>query len=331
MDVENALISVIVPVYNTSQYLPVCIESILCQTYKNLEIILIDDGSTDSSGEICDKYAQKDPRIKVIHKKNAGVSAARNDALKIMTGEYVGFVDSDDTVSPNMYEELYLAIVRSDADIAVCGYKSFRDDFDIPPISAERSDNPSIAPKEGIVALSELLSGKSFNSAVWNKLFKADISNALRFNENIKVAEDFLFVVDTLIRSFSVCIIDRPLYFYRARKSSIIHTSYNEDHLTSHLSLVSAIELLKESGLYDRLRYEADTATLMCNIKIMKGLCENKALRAKYAKRSVKEIKKHLNKKSFSNLSASAKKHAILICMGPSVYFSVQRLLKPKK
>ena len=118
---EKKLITVVVPVYNTGELLRECVDSILAQTYKNLEIILVDDGSTDSSGEICDQYSLKDSRISVYHQKNSGQASARNYALSIARGEYIGFVDSDDYIAPNMYETMVDSLERNDADIVVCG------------------------------------------------------------------------------------------------------------------------------------------------------------------------------------------------------------------
>lgn len=117
------LISIIVPVYNVEQYLDDCLISIINQTYKNLEIILIDDGSTDKSGKICDEYAKKDSRIIVIHKENGGVSSARNAGLRIAKGAYIGFVDPDDWIAEDMYEVLYSNAKKYDADVSVCKYK----------------------------------------------------------------------------------------------------------------------------------------------------------------------------------------------------------------
>lgn len=116
------LVSVIVPVYNVEEYLPECLDSILASTYKNLEIIVVDDGSPDNCPRICDEYAQKDPRIKVIHQENQGLVGARNTGLKHAHGKYIGFVDSDDAVSPVMYEQLVRAIEETEADLAACEY-----------------------------------------------------------------------------------------------------------------------------------------------------------------------------------------------------------------
>ena len=125
---NNPLISVIVPVYKAEAYLEKSVKSIINQTYKNLEIILVDDGSPDRCGEMCDEFAKKDSRIRVIHKANGGQSSARNAALDIMAGDYVGFVDSDDWIEPNMYEHLYNLILKNNAQISVCGLQCDYDD-----------------------------------------------------------------------------------------------------------------------------------------------------------------------------------------------------------
>ena len=118
---QNPLISVIVPVYNVAAWLPRCVDSVLTQTYQNLEILLIDDGSTDASGEICDAYAEKDPRIRVIHKKNGGLSSARNAGLDVSNGQYIGFVDSDDWIEPEMYEKMLALMECNEAQLVCAG------------------------------------------------------------------------------------------------------------------------------------------------------------------------------------------------------------------
>src|SRR5690554_2285343 len=122
METENELISIIVPVYNVEQYIEKCMVSILSQTYRNIEIILIDDGSTDNSGNLCDTYSAIDPRVKVIHKKNGGISSARNSGLEVAMGEYIGFVDPDDWIETNMYESMYSNIKRNNSEICICNY-----------------------------------------------------------------------------------------------------------------------------------------------------------------------------------------------------------------
>lgn len=125
------MISTIIPVYNVDNYLPKCVDSIINQTYKNLEIILVDDGSLDRCPDICDEYAKKDKRIIVIHKKNGGLSDARNAGLEIAKGEYISFIDSDDYINEHMYEDMLSAIENVDADLCICGYDRVNDDGEI--------------------------------------------------------------------------------------------------------------------------------------------------------------------------------------------------------
>ena len=141
-------ISVIVPIYNTEKYLARCIESILCQTYTNLEIILVDDGSTDKSGDICDFYARKDNRVKVVHKENGGAAAARNFALNMVTGQYIGFVDSDDTVEKDFFELLYDLICQYDADISMVAYREIEMGEKLEEVLRQKNEQISFLQKE---------------------------------------------------------------------------------------------------------------------------------------------------------------------------------------
>lgn len=167
----NPLISVIVPVYKVEEYLPQCIESILAQTYRNLEIILIDDGSPDRCPQICDEYARKDPRICVIHQKNQGVSAARNAGLERATGDYIGFVDGDNSISPVMYENLLKLIEQYRVQIAMCRFRKV--------VSNQFPDDEN--PQSGILpiekAIAKILIPGYYNCSLWNKLFDCRLFN----------------------------------------------------------------------------------------------------------------------------------------------------------
>ena len=166
---ENPLISVIIPVYNVAPYLAACLDSVVSQTYRNLEILLIDDGSTDKSGAICDEYATKDLRIKVVHQANGGVSAARNKGLEIAQGEYIGFVDPDDLTLPQMYETLLDFLRRDKADVSACRYQRFYPDgsiqaFQFPQDVGFIYDTPE-------QWLRSFIKWFNIHSSVWNKLF----------------------------------------------------------------------------------------------------------------------------------------------------------------
>ena len=181
---QDALISVIVPVYKVEQYLPKCVESILAQTYTNLEILLVDDGSPDNCGAICEEYARKDPRIKVIHKENGGLSSARNAALDIARGEYIGFVDSDDWIQPEMYETLLSGIKKNDADMAYGGR------YDVDGNTGEKTIG--LCPqKEECISGMEML-GRVFvwdhcDSAAWDKLYHRSLFEQIRYPGPIRL------------------------------------------------------------------------------------------------------------------------------------------------
>ena len=166
----SKLISVIVPVYNVEKYLEKCVSSIVNQTYKNLEIMLVDDGSTDSSGKMCDEFAKKDDRIKVIHKPNGGLSDARNSALKIAKGDYIGFVDSDDYIADDMFETLCDLMEDNNSDISIV---SFYEIYNNKLIGVR--DSKELENMTKLEAMKELLIDSKIQSYAWNKLFKREL------------------------------------------------------------------------------------------------------------------------------------------------------------
>jgi len=219
-DIVQELISVIVPVYNAEKYLVDCLESLLKQSYKNLEIILINDGSKDSSGMICDDYAKKDNRIKVIHQENSGVSNARNNGLSIMKGKYFSFVDSDDVVDFRYFEILYNNIKKSDFDICIAKTHSFKDNEMI------KSTNNGILKifsfnEEREEKITQIIN-KYFGSGAATKLYKNNKSN-LKF-EKIKIGEDLLFNIDYLLSSKNAVILDYDGYYYRKNQESLTNS-----------------------------------------------------------------------------------------------------------
>lgn len=213
---DMKLISVIIPVYNTEQYLVRCIDSVLHQTCKRLQIILIDDGSSDDSGKICDSYREKDDRIEVIHQKNSGQSAARNAGLKIAKGELFGFVDSDDYIEPDMYEKLYRGLQDYPASIACCGRIDLYEKRRKPQQRFAFPEMKFYGKKEALKALC-LYDGMDF--AMWDKLIDARLFQNLKFPEG-KIAEDIPVVYELYKRSRGVIHIGEAKYFYCHRENS---------------------------------------------------------------------------------------------------------------
>ena len=214
-------ISVVVPVYNVEQYLEKCVNSIINQTYKNLEIILVDDGATDNSGEMCDELAKLDDRISVYHKENGGLSDARNYGVERATGEYIGFVDSDDYIDAEMYEKLYEAIKKEDADVAECNLKI------IYPNRVElftEQNYYKVCTKWEY--LEEYLTIKKVFGSVWTKLIKSDVAKKLVFPKG-KLYEDTYYAYDLINVANSFVLIDSPSYNYLMRENSITNAKFN--------------------------------------------------------------------------------------------------------
>lgn len=227
-------VSVIIPVYNVNLYLSECIESIINQSMSDIEIIIVNDGSTDGSEDICRYYELTDKRIKVINKKNGGLSSARNAGIDIATGEYIIFIDSDDIINQNMIEVLYHYCKKYNCDIAQCLYKRFINRKEIiNDIYDEFKESADIKVINNVEALENLYNERYINSIVaWNKLYKLELWNGVRYPEG-KLHEDEYTIYKILFKSKNVAIIDEELYFYRNNPNSIINDKYNIKRLDS--------------------------------------------------------------------------------------------------
>lgn len=239
---NEAKVSVIVAVYKVEQYLHKCIDSILAQTYKNIELILVDDGSPDCSGAICDEYAQKDPRIVVIHKQNGGQSTARNAALDITTGDYIGFIDGDDWIEPEMYERLMETLKAENADIVQCGWYKVE-----PTGKKERPYSDSF--KEIYTdnkGLDELINseGGHLNTSVCCKLFKGDLARQFRFSP-VRAYEDDEYIFKTVAAATKVVCIDTPYYNYLNREGSTMTAKFNLNKIALVSIQKNICELMK--------------------------------------------------------------------------------------
>lgn len=238
---SNPILSIIVPVYNVENYLAECLDSILAQTFTDFEVLLIDDGSTDGSPGLCDIYAQRDSRIRCFHKENGGHMSARQEGFRQSRGEYISFVDSDDWISPVMYEKMCNAAKKTDADVICCNYTSVALDKKI-----ERRDccQPGFYDK---LQLAEkvypqlLLSGSFFHFGVspslYTKLFRKSLleKHLFRVPLSVKLGEDGLTVYPCLLDASSVCFLADTLYYYRSRSGSLTHTMDSGRLVENHL------------------------------------------------------------------------------------------------
>ena len=239
MDTNYPLISVIIPVYRTEQYLPQCVASVQAQSYKNLEIILVDDGSEDNGGALCDEYATKDRRIKVIHQDNRGLAGARNSGLNIAQGEYIGFVDSDDYIEPDMYAYLYHLITQDNASMSMCNICSDE---------GYHGDRQAVQPYLLIPAL-KIFQFRHWVYA-WNKLYRKDFIASERFSTATSYGEDELFNFELMKTNGSVALGNQAKYHYRRNQNPMALTkNFQPEHINKIILTEKCIQYAKEHNL----------------------------------------------------------------------------------
>lgn len=282
-------ISVIVPIYKVEKYLKECVDSILAQTYQNFELILVDDGSPDSCPAMCDEFAKQDSRVVVIHKENGGLSDARNAGLDIARGEYIGFVDSDDYISPIMYETLMNRILSDKSELAICEYVRVSE-------SGDRLSNHELShithsrcysPKEFIM---ELFLPYGINYVVTvNKLYRKDIFNELRFPVG-KQHEDEFIIHHVITQCNNISYIEDGLYYYRQREESIITRNFDVRRLDFGYALIDRYYFTKKNN-YNH--WKSATAKALLYVLLERW--------SSYAKNSteIKKIYNNLRKKSW--------------------------------
>lgn len=231
MKKDNPLITIIVPIYKVEKYIHKCINSIINQTYTNLQIILIDDGSPDNCGKICDEYVKKDSRIEIIHKKNGGLSDARNVGIKKAKGKYIGFVDSDDYIKEEMYQNLYNLIKENDADMSICNFYNVIDGKDI-----IKNVNAGIKEYDKIEILKEILLDKEIQSYAWNKLYKRELFENIEYPVGKKY-EDIGTTFYILENCNKIIVSGEPEYYYLNRKDSIVNNN-TEQTIMDYIDIV---------------------------------------------------------------------------------------------
>lgn len=224
------LVSVIIPIYNVEKYLRTCIDSVITQTYNNLEIILVNDGSPDKSPEICDEYAKKDNRVKVIHQNNGGLAHARNVGIANSNGEYLTFIDSDDYVSNDYVESLYKGLIESAADISIASFIAFKESESF-CVTLERTSFVEVTKKDYFKEYASIKAEKSMPFiTAWNKLYKKELFDGIKYPKG-KLYEDAFTTYKLIEKSRKVVYSTTKLYYYRLNPQSILGQSFKEKHL----------------------------------------------------------------------------------------------------
>ena len=311
-------VSIIVPVYQVENYLHKCVDSILAQTFTDFELILVDDGSRDRSGEICDEYAGRDQRVRVIHKENGGLSDARNQGMDHATGHYFMFVDSDDFIAPTMLECLYKRILIEKADIAACNFMYY---FEL-----DEKQNFSTTVKSEIVPSSEIYYDRKndrsygFWTVAWNKLYNSQIFGNLRFRTG-KYHEDEFWANDIYQLDIQVATVSECLYYYRQRENSIM----SNESIQRNLDILEALQ--ERIGVYLRQEQYSEQAyrVLIYSLEYLeksRRLIQNRDDETAFrqAEKQIKDVVKQLKKRKLSVIQRAS---LVLIGRNPCLVFTV--------
>lgn len=268
----NELISVIVPVYNVEHYLDQCICSIINQSYKELEIILIDDGSEDLSGSLCDRWREKDNRIKVLHQINQGLAVARNIGIKMSEGNYIVCVDSDDYISKKMVEDLYIEAVTSNADIVACRTECCNEDGKMIKTQENLSSKKEYCGKEQLKAL--FMNNSGVTTTAWGKLYKKRLFEKIEYPAG-KYHEDIYTTYKLLALSKKTCIISSSCYVYRQVSKSITHSAFQKQHMDYLYACKERAEYVKSNYPEFSKKANASIAYSACKLLKKKMHCNN--------------------------------------------------------
>lgn len=286
------LISIVVPIYNIKDYLPKCLDSILHQTYKNYELILVDDGSTDGSSEICDLYAGGDPRIKVIHKNNEGVSAARNDGINLSVGTYLSFIDGDDWIEPEYLERLFNVIINNKADVAAVGFREVYADGSC----KTKKICDSLEVLSPIEALNQAVDPvRPWVGYAWGKLIKSSVikENSVTYDQEISLCEDSLFNYNAFQCIERAVKVPDILYNYYIRNDSVTRTAtVNYSIFRTKITALEKASFIVENFVGETFYYRINNALFSEIISYLAAMFSNKV----YEKDTVNEMKTKLKK-----------------------------------
>ena len=323
---KEPLISVIVPIYNVDKYLDKCVESIVNQTYKNLEIILVDDGSPDKSPKMCDEWAKKDNRIVVIHKKNGGVCTARNMGLDKAKGEWITFVDADDYIEPTYAEDMLNKAIETNSKYVCCGYyKIYQNNTE--SINADGTEK-TLDKKEYLISLLNVQTSYGF---VHMKLIQKDVLKGIRFNESLVVGEDALFNIELTKNLDKVVIFNKPLYNYRVNLDSAVRR-YDDNYVNKYTdSMETMTKYINSNYKNDEpVKLNLSNYIVYHLMLICVNYCYNPKNNNKYA--SLKEVckmeiyKNAIKNSNYDNLSLSRK--VTLFTIKSKLYFLTALICK---
>lgn len=320
------LVSVIVPAYQAEAYLPQCLESILNQSYENLQILLINDGSQDKTGEICDAYAQKDSRIQVFHKENGGVSSARNVGLSHATGDYIAFCDSDDTLRDAYIAHLVKLAQENNCQMSYCARAYWEDRSTYETVGVPDRNPPIIM--ESRQAMANLLRSRYIGGSPWCWLIERSLVEGLSFDPSLHLDEDYTFILQVLSRAKQICIDKTVLYNYYVNPQGIVRSHFNPKHLSAVKACEEMERYLQQLGLLEQMKSSMDSRFVVRCVLLLRKLRGDKALQKQYGPQLCKVIRQHLTSKSRAFLTRQVQLHALLAKLHYKLYFAVIDLKK---
>lgn len=343
----NKKISVIVPAYQAELFLENCLESICCQTYDNLEILVIDNGSTDQTGEIADKMADADSRIRVIHEENLGVSGARNTGIEQATGAYLTFVDADDRICPKMIETLYRALCTNGCDVAGCDF-FMTDTYDVPKEPAEADEavgnttDTGQNQKESVLyEEAELLNGSEFikhrlfdgDSRCWSKLYSRDSIGDTRFRQGLTIGEDMLFVLEIMQKNIKTVHLPYPGYYYYHNPEGAMEAAFQPSYMDQITCWQEAEKKIgpTQAELSDRIHRVILVSVMLVAGKLalaQKIASDDKKHYIKTCRQTIEGMGKESYRRAYRLLSGSDKLKVSCFRHLPDVYLFLWKQLK---
>lgn len=284
---KQPLLSIIVPVYNVAQYLSACVDSLLTQTWKNLEVILVDDGSTDESWAVMQAYASRDSRVRLFQQPNKGVSAARNLGLEQARGEYIGFVDSDDTVLPQYLEWLYRAADSCGTAMSMCRYRCVAEGRDLLPEERQVTyRTPQLITEENYSWMSSASGGHC-----WRMLTHRSVLEDIRFDPSLWYGEDALFFMQEFLKAGKLAFLDCPLYCYLIRQGSAVQQTVNRNRYTAYQAWTKVWELVKDKP--DPMRVTTEERYIMSCAEVYYRMADQPGTEAEAMNRLLRTAKEH--------------------------------------
>lgn len=322
MDEQNALISVIVPVYNVEKYLPKCVESLMAQTWKNLEIILVDDGSPDNSWSIMQEYARRDSRVRPLRQKNGGLSAARNAGVDAAKGEYIGFLDGDDYLAPETYELLYRAMMKYDAQISICSFEYVDEYGNVLPTNSPMTREEVLTREE---ALNRLGGDKNwYYVTAPNRLYRRELFDKVRFPLG-KIHEDEYTAHLFYWQCERVAIVPRNLYYYVQHGSGIMGTPSVRKTLNYVDAVLGRMDFALEHGLTE-LAFSCCNGALGKLVGLRYGNVSDEPEKEARYEQALQQIRLRIRKLLKLRASLADKAKVVVFLISPRLFYELLQL-----